>query len=267
MTVAAAGGRAWPGRRHWNVWVVLPVLAASLVAVPVLVVLANVLTPAGEVWRHLVDTVLWRYIENTLWLTLGVGVGTVILGSGTAWLRSMCRFPGRGLFEWALLLPLAVPTYAIGFTYAGLFEYAGPVQTGLRDTFGWGRGDYWFPDVRSLGGAILVMTLVLYPYVYLFARAAFLNQSVCALEIGRTLGRGPWRSFTDIALPLARPALVGGMALALMEALSDFGTVQYYGVDTFTTGIYRTWFSLGDASAAAQLAAVLLIFVAVLLIG
>ena len=267
MTVAAEGGRAWPGRRHWNVWVVLPVIAASLVAVPVLVVLANVLTPAGEVWRHLVDTVLWRYIENTLWLTLGVGLGTVILGSGTAWLCSMCRFPGRGVFEWALLLPLAVPTYAIGFTYAGLFEYAGPVQTGLRDAFGWGRGDYWFPDVRSLGGAILVMTLVLYPYVYLFARAAFLNQSVCALEIGRTLGRGPWRSFTDIALPLARPALVGGMALALMEALSDFGTVQYYGVDTFTTGIYRTWFSLGDASAAAQLAAVLLIFVAVLLIG
>jgi iron(III) transport system permease protein len=242
-------------------------LAASLVSVPILVVVANVLTPAGDVWHHLVDTVLWRYIANTLWLALGVGLGTLIIGAGTAWLCSMCRFPGRGIFEWALLLPLAVPTYAIGFTYAGLFEFAGPVQTGLRDAFGWGRADYWFPDIRSLGGAILVMTLVLYPYVYLLARAAFLSQSVCALEIGRTLGRGPWRSFTDIALPLARPALVGGMALALMEALSDFGTVQYYGVDTFTTGIYRTWFALGDASAAAQLAAVLLIFVAALLIG
>jgi iron(III) transport system permease protein len=242
-------------------------LVAGLVAFPVLVVLANVLAPAGEVWRHLVDTVLWRYIGNTIWLALGVGVGTLVIGGGMAWLCSMCRFPGRPIFEWALLLPLAVPTYAIAFTYAGMFEFAGPVQSALRDWFGWDRHDYWFPEIRSLGGAITVMTLVLYPYVYLLARAAFLNQSVCALEIGRTLGRGPWRSFAGIALPLARPALVGGMSLALMEALSDFGTVQYYGVDTFTTGIYRTWFALGDASAAAQLAAVMLVFVAVLLLG
>jgi len=250
-----------------NGWVIGPVVIACLVAFPVLVILANVLTPAGEVWRHLVDTVLWRYIGNTIWLGLGVGLGTLVIGGGTAWLCSMCRFPGRSIFEWALILPLAIPTYAIAFTYAGMFEFAGPVQSALRDWFEWGRRDYWFPDVRSLGGAITVMTLVLYPYVYLLARAAFLNQSVCALEIGRTLGCGPWQSFVGIALPLARPALVGGMSLALMEALSDFGTVQYYGVDTFTTGIYRTWFALGDASAAAQLAAILLIFVAALILG
>ena len=122
-------------------------------AFPVLVVLANVLTPAGEVWRHLVDTVLWRYIGNTIWLGLGVGIGTLVIGGGTAWLCSMCRFPGRAVFEWALLLPLAVPTYAIAFTYAGMFEFAGPVQSALREWFDWGRRDYWFPDVRSLGAA------------------------------------------------------------------------------------------------------------------
>ena len=261
MTTTYAGAPEAPARAGGGRWVAVPVAVAALVAVPVLVVAVHVLVPAGEVWRHLVDTVLWRYVSNTLWLAVGVGVGTLVIGTGTAWLCSMCRFPGRGLFEWALLLPLAVPTYAIAFTYAGLFEFAGPVQTGLREMFGWGRDDYWFPAPRSLGGAIVVMSLVLYPYVYLLARAAFLGQSVCALEIGRTLGRGPWRSFTDIALPLARPALAGGVALALMEALGDFGTVQYYGVDTFTTGIYRTWFALGDVGAAAQLSAVLLLFV------
>ena len=158
----------------------------------------------------------------------------------------MCRFPGRAVFEWTLLLPLAVPTYAIAFTYGGLFEFAGPVQTALRDEFGWGRGDYWFPEVRSLGGAVLVMSVVLYPYVYLLARAAFLEQSVCVIEVSRTLGRGPWRSFMEVALPLARPAIAGGVALALMEALSDFGAVQYLAVATFTTGIFRTWFGLGE---------------------
>jgi iron(III) transport system permease protein len=178
----------------------------------------------------------------------------------------MCRFPGRGVLEWALLLPLAVPTYAIGFTYAGLLNYAGPVQSTLRETFGWSHGDYWFPEIQSLGGVIVVMSLVLYPYVFLLGRMAFLGQSACALEIGRTLGHGPWRGFLRIALPLARPALAGGVALALMEAIADFGLVQYYGVPTFTTGIYRTWFGLGDPAAAAQLSAVLLAFVLAVLL-
>ncbi len=244
-----------------------PAFAAALVALPVAVVAAHTVLPAGDVWAHLAQTVLADYVLNTLWLALGVGLGTLIIGTGTAWLCSMCQFPGRGVLEWALLLPLALPAYAAAYSYAGLLDYAGPVQSALRAWFGWTRQDYWFPDILSLGGVIAVMSLVLYPYVYLLARAAFLGQSVCVLEVSRTLGRGPWRNFLEVALPLARPALVGGVALALMEALSDFGTVDYYGVSTFTIGIYRTWFALGDPGAAAQLSAVLLAFVLVLLLS
>ena len=250
-----------PKRVAARVLAAAPTAVAVAVSAPVVVVAAHLFLPAGDVWPHLVDTVLARYVANTLWLLLGVGLATFVLGAGAAWLCAMCRFPGRAVFEWALLLPLALPAWAIAYAYAGMFEYAGPVQTALREAFGWTRRDYWFPDIRSLGGAVMVLSLALYPYVYLLARAAFLDQSVCALEIGRTLGRGAWRGFAGIALPLARPALAGGVALALMEALSDFGTVDYYGVDTFATGIYRTWFALGDAGAAAQLSAVLLIFV------
>ncbi|MFP6744756.1 MAG: iron ABC transporter permease, partial [Alphaproteobacteria bacterium] len=228
--------------------------------------MASIFAPAREVWSHLADTVLTGYVVNTLVLMVGVGAGTLVIGIATAWLVTMCRFPGRAVFEWTLLLPLAVPTYAIAFTYGGLFEFAGPVQTALRDEFGWGRGDYWFPEVRSLGGAVLVMSVVLYPYVYLLARAAFLEQSVCVIEVSRTLGRGPWRSFMEVALPLARPAIAGGVALALMEALSDFGAVQYLAVATFTTGIFRTWFGLGEPIAAAQLSAVLMLFVLALIV-
>ncbi len=247
-------------------WGLAAALIAALVSVPVAVVLSSVFVPAGEVWRHLAETVLATYVANSLWLMLGVGAGTLVIGVGTAWLVTMCRFPGRRTFEWALLLPFAVPAYVVAFTYGGLFEFAGPVQTALRDVFGWTRGDYWFPEVRSLGGAVAVLSMVLYPYVYLLARAAFLEQSVCAIEISRTLGRGPWQSFRDVALPLARPAIVAGVALALMEALSDFGAVQHLAVQTFTTGIFRTWFGLGDPTAAAQLSAILMLFILTLVL-
>ena len=249
--------------RRWrvNLWQVLPFLIAVLVSVPAIVVLVHLAYPMGEVWQHLADTVLSRYVINTVWLALGVGVIGLFIGGGTAWLCANCRFPGRSLFEWALLLPLAVPTYAIAFSYSGLLEYAGPVQSSLRAVFGWSRGDYWFPEIHSLPGAILVMAFVLYPYVYLLGRAGFLGQSGSASEISRTLGRGPWRTFFAISLPLARPAMIAGIALMIMEALSDFGAVQYLGVDTFTTGIYRTWFALGAPQAAAQLSAILLLFV------
>ena len=246
-------------------WTLLTLLIAGLVALPVLTVLAHVFVPSAEVWSHLWETVLSRYVLNTLGLMIGVGSGTLLIGVGTAWLVVMCRFPGKRIFEWALLLPLAVPTYVIAYAYTDFLQFAGPVQSWLREVFEWGRGDYWFPNIRSLGGAIVLMSLVLYPYVYLLTRAAFMEQSVCALEVGRTLGRGPWRLFSGVAIPLARPAIVGGVALALMEALNDFGAVQFFGVDTFTTGIYRTWFGMGEAAAAAQLAACLLVFVLVLL--
>ncbi|NVZ09235.1 iron ABC transporter permease [Allochromatium humboldtianum] len=239
---------------------------ALLLALPVLVVLGSVLVPASEVWRHLASSVLPDYVANSLLLMLGVGLGTLFIGVGTAWLTTLCRFPGRRLFEWALLLPMAMPAYIIAYTYTGLLDYAGPVQTLLRDWTGWGYGDYWFPAIRSLPGAVLMLSLVLYPYVYLLARAAFLSQSVAVLEVGRTLGNGPWGAFRRVALPLARPAIVAGVTLALMETLADYGTVQYFGVATFTTGIFRVWLGQGEPAAAAQLAALLLVFVLTLIL-
>ena len=239
---------------------------AALLSLPILVVLGFVFVPAGEVWRHLAATVLPDYVSNSLLLMLGVAIGTLIGGVGTAWLTSMCRFPGRGLFEWALLLPMAMPAYIIAYTYTGMLDFAGPVQTLLRELTGWGYGDYWFPRVRSLPGAALMLSLVLYPYVYLLTRAAFLSQSLCVLDVSRTLGNGPWRTFFTVALPLARPAIVAGLSLALMETLADYGTVQYFGVSTFTTGIFRTWFGLGSTAAAAQLSALLLGFVFALIL-
>jgi iron(III) transport system permease protein len=239
---------------------------ALTLALPVLVVIGFLFVPSGEVWQHLADTVLADYVTNSLLLMAGVTLGTLIGGVGTAWLTSMCRFPGRGFFEWALLLPMAMPAYIIAYTYTGLLDFAGPVQTALRALTGWGYGDYWFPQVRSLTGAAVMLSLVLYPYVYLLSRAAFLGQSLCVLDVSRTLGNGPWRTFFTVALPLARPAIVAGLSLALMETLADYGTVQYFGVATFTTGIFRTWFGLGSAPAAAQLSAVLLGFVLVLIL-
>ncbi len=240
----------------------VPALVLSL---PVLVVLGYLLVPAGDVWGHLAETVLADYVTNSLLLMLGVALGTLFGGVATAWLTSMCQFPGRGLFEWALLLPMAMPAYIIAYTYTGMLDFAGPVQSALRALTGWGYGDYWFPQIRSLWGAAVMLSLVLYPYVYLLARAAFLGQSLCVLDASRTLGNGPWRTFLRVALPLARPAIVAGLSLALMETLADYGTVQYFGVATFTTGIFRTWFGLNSAAAAAQLSALLLGFVLVLI--
>ncbi len=262
MAAKPPGTRA--ARRAW--WPVSVLAIALLLALPVLVVVGFVFVPAGDVWRHLADTVLKDYVVNSLLLMLGVSLGTLIGGVGTAWLTSMCRFPGRGLFEWALLLPMAMPAYIIAYTYTGMLDFAGPVQSTLRDWTGWGYGDYWFPEVRSLPGAAVMLSLVLYPYVYLLSRAAFLSQSLCVLDVSRTLGNGPWRTFHSVALPLARPAIVAGLSLALMETLADYGTVQYFGVSTFTTGIFRTWFGLGNPAAAAQLSALLLGFVFALIL-
>lgn len=262
LSAAVAGGSAGFRRFiRFEPWTVLTVAVAAVVAAPVVVVLGFLLVPAGEVWRHLADTVLVRYVANSLWLMLGVGAGTAVVGVGCAWLVTLCRFPGRRLFEWALLLPLAMPAYVIAYTYTGLLDYSGPVQSELRALTGWSRRDYAFPEIRSLGGAVAMLSLVLYPYVYLMARSAFLDQSVCVLEVSRTLGCTAWSAFRRVALPLARPAIAAGLALALMETLNDFGTVQYFAVDTFTTGIYRTWFGLGDPAAAAQLGAVLMLFI------
>ncbi|MGB0748296.1 MAG: ABC transporter permease [Magnetospiraceae bacterium] len=249
-------------RRGWTVGVTL---VAAVLSVPVVVVAAHVFVPAGDVWAHLVATVLDDYILNSLMLMAGVTLGTLTMGVTTAWLASMCSFPGRSIFEWASLLPMALPAYIIAYTYTGLFDFAGPVQGALRSVAGWGYGDYWFPEIRSIWGAMAMLSLVLYPYVYLLTRAAFLSQSICVLDASRTLGNGPWRTFFTVALPLARPATVAGLSLALMETLADYGTVQYFGVSTFTTGIFRTWYGLDNAAAASQLAAMLLLFVVALI--
>ncbi|WP_233559892.1 ABC transporter permease [Oleomonas cavernae] len=188
-----SAGFPWSrNRRPFNGWALLAWAVAILFALPVITVASAALTPAGEMWLHLSETVLPRYITNSLLLMAGVGVGTAVIGAGTAWLVTMCSFPGRRLFEWALFLPMAVPAYVLAYTYTGLFDVAGPVQETLRDLTGWAVRDYWFPEIRSLPGAVAMMVLVLYPYVYLVTRAAFLEQSVCVLEIGRTLGCSPW---------------------------------------------------------------------------
>jgi iron(III) transport system permease protein len=239
----------------------LTILIAGVLALPVVVVLSSVFTPTEGTWSHLASTVLPEYIANSLLLMLGVAFGVMVGGVSTAWLTVMCRFPGREVFEWALLLPIAVPAYVMAYAYTDFLQFSGPVQTWLRELTGWGPRQYWFPDIRSLGGAVIMLSLVLYPYVYLLARAAFLEQSDSMLEVARSCGYAPWATFLRVALPLARPGIVAGTALALMETLADFGTVAYFGVQTFTTGIFRAWFSLGDPVAAAQLSAVLLAFV------
>ena len=253
-------------RRGFSALVVAALVVALLIAVPIASVTANLLLGgAGDTWRHLASTVLPDYILNTMILCVGVGLGVVLVGVSTAWLVSIHDFPGRRIFEWALVLPLAVPAYVMAYAYTDLLQFVGPVQSWIRATFEVRAGQYWFPDVRTVGGAVLVFVFVLYPYVYLLARAAFLERASGILEVGRSLGLGPWRNFFRISLPLARPAIAAGTALALMETLADYGAVSYFGVPTFTSGIYRAWFSLGDRVAAAQLAAVLLAFVALVL--
>ena len=242
-------------------------LLAFIVALPVLIIVASVFgSGSGATWAHLWDTVLANYVVNSLILMVGVGALTLILGVPAAWYTAVCEFPGRRLFIWLLPLPLAFPAYIIAYTYTGLLDYPGPVQSFIRDAAGWGRGDYWFPPIRSLGGAIVMLGLVLYPYVFLLARAAFLERSAATLEVSRTLGYGVRRSFFRLAIPLARPAIATGVSLALMETLADYGTVEYFGVSTFTTGIFRTFYGFDDITAASQLSAALLFFVVLLIV-
>ena len=241
------------------------VFLSLLFSIPLAVVFGSLFFPEYEVWEHLRATVLTDYIGNSLALLIGVGLFSLLLGVIPAWMVTMYRFPFSRQLEWALLLPMSMPAYIIAYSYTGALDVAGPLQTMLREFTGWQYRDYWFPEVRSLGGAIAMLSLVLYPYIYLLARAAFIEQSVCVLEVSRTLGCNAVDAFRRVALPLARPAIMVGLSLVVMETLADYGTVQYFGVSTFTTGIFRTWFGLGNSLAAAQLSALLLVFVAVFL--
>ena len=242
-------------------WTLIAVLIATLVAVPIVSVLVTALGATDDIWRHLFTTVLADYVGNTLWLMLGVGIGVVGIGTSTAWLVTMYRFPGRRILAWALLLPFAVPSYILAFVITDQLEYAGNVQSALRSVFGWQSArDYWFPEIRSLGGAVVVMSLVLYPYVYLLARTAFLTQSFGLFEASRSLGRGPLASFFTVAVPLARPAIAVGLALALMETLNEYGTIAFFAVPTLTAGIFDVWLNMDSIAGAAQLASVLVAF-------
>lgn len=246
-------------------WLIVAILIALLMTTPIWVLVSFIFENGNDNWHHLLNTLLPDYIINSLILMIGVTLGTLLLGVPTAWLVSHFQFIGSRWLHWALLLPLAMPAYISAYTYTGLLDFAGPVQTVLRESLGH-QASHWFPEIRSIGGAILLFSFVLYPYVYLLSRSAFGSQSQKAIEIGRTLGAGPFKSFFNIAMPMARPAIIAGVTLALMETLADFGAVKHFGVDTFTTGIYRTWSGLGDTTTAAQLSLILLVFVAILIL-
>ena len=239
---------------------------ALIIALPVLAVVATLFDETSASLAGLGQSVMAELIGNSVILAVGTLSGVLVLGVSSAWLVTMCRFPGRDIFHWALILPMAVPAYVVAYAYTDFLHHPGPVQSLLREVTGWGPQEYWFPNIRSEGGAVFVFSFVLYPYVYLLARASFLEQSVCALEASRTLGQSAWGAFWKTALPLARPAIAGGAALALMETLADFGTVAHFGVRTFTTAIYQSWFSLGDRVLAGQLSATLLGMVTLLIL-
>lgn len=238
-------------------------LLSLFFCIPIIVICGSLFFPAKDVWAHLLDTVLIDYIFNSFTLLIGVGCISLILGVIPAWLITMYKFPMSRYLEWALLLPMSMPAYIIAYSYTGAFDASGPIQEAIRDLTGWGYNDYWFPEVRSLGGAVAMLSFVLYPYIYLLSRASFIEQSVCVLEVSRTLGCNTIGSFTRVALPLARPAIIVGLSLVLMETLADYGTVQYFGVSAFTTGIFRTWFGMDNSLVASQLSALLLLFVVV----
>jgi len=246
-------------------WVITAAITTAVVALPVLSVLYLALFPEDNIWPHLIDTTLPRYLWTTLLLMLGVSLITLVIGLATAWIVTMCEFPGRRFFEWAMLLPFAVPAYVIAYVYTSLLDYAGPVQTTMREWFNWrNAADYWFPEIRTLEGATLMIGLVLYPYVYLLARAAFMDQSPSLFAVSRSLGHSALSTFFRVVLPIARPAVAVGLSLVLMETLNDFGTVDFFAVQTLTAGLFDTWMNLGNLGGAAQIATTMLAFVVIL---
>ncbi len=248
-------------------WGLGAIIIAMIVLLPIVSVIWIAANPETNVWPHLVSTTLPRYLRNTIVLMLGVGGLTIVVGVGTAWLVSMYRFPMVRWLEWALLLPLAIPAYVGAYALVDFLEYAGPVQTLLRDLFGWENARaYWFPQVRTRTMATLVIAASLYPYVYLMARAAFREQSGAAYEVAQALGVGPWRRFFKVGLPLARPAIAAGVAVVMMETVNDFGTVDYFAVQTLTTGIFSLWDESRNAAGAAQIACLVLTLVVVLVV-
>ncbi len=239
---------------------------ALLLGLPVIALLFSAFSAEGELFRHLADTVLLDYLGNTLGLVVGVVLLSLLFGVPTAWLVAMCQVPGRRALQWALMLPMAMPSYIVAYVYTDLLDYSGPLQAGLRALFGWNSpADYWFPAVRSLGGAAWVLALVLFPYVYLLTRASFLEQSVSLIHSSRLLGCTPWQSFRRLSLPLARPAIMVAVSLVAMETLADFATVHFFAINTLTTAVYDTWLGYGSLATAAKLSCLMLLAVVLLI--
>lgn len=248
----------------WNTWSGLAIIILLMVATPLFTILLNIFEQPGESWLHLRQHLLAGYFQNTLLLLFGVAFSTFVLGVSTAWLVTNFEFPGRKYFEWLLILPLGFPGYIMAYTYVGMLDYTGPLQSFLRNQLGIVLQGNPF-DIMNLPGAVFILSITLYPYVFLIARSSFLQQSKTLQEASSLLGSNRWRTFFKVALPMARPAIVGGVSLACMEVLNDYGTVKYFGVNTFTTGIFRAWFSMGDTVTAIYLAAILMLFVFVIL--
>ncbi|MCV2870199.1 iron ABC transporter permease [Defluviimonas sp. WL0002] len=261
-------GSIAPGARKRagsGVWSLAALVIAALVLLPILSVVAIAFHPSENIWPHLLSTTLPRYLGNTTLLTLGTGALSAAVGAGAAWLVTMYRFPFSRLMEWLLLLPLAIPAYVGAYALVDFLEYSGPVQTTLREAMGWTSArDYWFPEVRSRLMAIVVLSAALYPYVYMLARAAFREQSAGSYEVARALGAGPVGLFLRVGLPLARPAIAAGAAIVMMETVNDFGVVDFFGVQTLTTGIFSVWLESMNAGGAAQIACVILTIILVL---
>lgn len=254
----ALAGWATP---HWRSlpWIVLSLAIATLVVLPLATVVFLAFGNSGGIWAHLASTTLPRYLGNTLVLMALVGTITGVVGTVTAWLITIYKFPGRNWLQWALLMPLAIPAYIGAYALTDLLEYAGPVQTGLRTLFGWSTArDYWFPEIRSRWAAVLVLSAALYPYVYLLTRSALREHSASSFDVARALGAGHVARFLRVGLPLTRPAAAAGVAVAMMETGADFGTVEFFAVQTLTTGIFTTWLEAGSAAGASQIALVAL---------
>lgn len=245
-------------------WFITIALITLIITLPIIIVIQFNLHSHTETWQHLIDNVLAEYVMNSLILASGVAIGTFIIGVPAAWLCALYSFPGKHIFEFLLLLPLSIPAYIVAYTYTGVLDFSGPIQTYLREVFDWSYGDYWFPEIRSLGGAIAMFSFALYPYVFLLTRSTLITQSPQLIEASRMLGANNMDRLFRIIIPLARPAIAAGITLALMETLADFGTVQYFGIDTFTTGIFRTWFGFGEPVTAAQLSSILMLTVFIL---
>ncbi|NAW60281.1 MULTISPECIES: ABC transporter permease [unclassified Vibrio] len=246
-------------------WKTSSVGLALLLVLPILAIFYTALGDTDDIFSHLISTVMPTYTFNTVALALGVMALSLLFGIPSAWLMAMCRMPGERVLQWALVLPLAMPAYIVGYIYTDWFDFAGPIQIWLRDITGWGPGEYWFPDIRTLPGAITVLALVLYPYIYLLCRAAFMEQNVSLLQSARLLKCSPWESFCRISMPLVRPSMAVGLSLVAMETIGDFGTVNYFAVNTLTTAVYDTWMGMSSLTAAAKISAIMLVFVIALL--